>query len=383
MRYSFGKIEICIIMKIAFDAKGAYCNSSGLGNYSRNIINALCSYYPDNKYVLYTPQLREFYKSRLVSNSIEKIVTPSGAWKLAKPIWRSISMGDFIDNDAAVYHGLSNELPLNINNRKLLKIVTIHDVIFMRYPELYSLFDIGVYKAKTQHACDNADIVVAVSKQTKEDLLKYFKVDENKIKVIYQPCNEIFTKPVSNEQIIKVRKKFNLPENYILFVGNIEERKNVLQVVKAIYQNNIDVPMIIIGKKTDYLKKIYRYINKNSVKNIIVLHNVETEELPVFYSLADIFVFPSLFEGFGIPIIESLNCGTPVITNKDGCLREAAGDGAVYVNVMDVDEIASAILSIYSDCELHDKLVKAGKAYVANFTSQKVASELMSLYANN
>lgn len=369
-------------MRIGFDAKRAFYNLSGLGNYSRDTITSLINNYPDNEYFLYSPIKKNPIKFLNTRTKNVKVVQPKGLKRFYQSYWRSITLGSRITYDKLdIYHGLSNELPANIIQTNTRKVVTIHDLIFMRYPELYKTVDREIYQQKFFEACLAADRIIAMSYQTKEDIISFFHRDEKEIEVIYQGCNPMFYKKLDEERKRNVRSKYGIPDNFIFSVGTIEKRKNALHVIEAINNNNIDIPVVFVGKTTNYIKELYHYVAENRLENqIYFLHNVPTEDLPALYQSSIMFIYPSVFEGFGIPILEALNSGTPVITNKYGCFVEAGGDAAVYVNPNYPGEIGEAILKIADDKEKAEDLIRKGYEHAKNFTQGKISEKIMNLY---
>lgn len=366
-------------LNIGFDAKRAFFNRSGLGNYSRNTINLLQKYYPEHNYYLYSPkssnELFNFEDKNFTIRTKNDKFTPSS-------YWRSFTLSKVIQKDnVQIFHGLSNELPFTISKSKTKSIVTIHDLIFLRYPELYKSIDRKIYNNKFRKSCENATKIIAISNQTKSDIIEYFKIPEEKVKVLYQTCNSTFYTKQNEAELINVREKYKLPANYILYVGTIEERKNLLNIIKAINNSKIDIPLIAVGRKTKYLNEIEEYINKNNItRKLQVLSGVENSELPAIYQMAEMLVYPSTFEGFGLPIIEALYSGIPVITSKGGCFPEAGGKGALYIDPKNIDEIGEAINSILGNNNLKKSLVEQGNLHVQNFDEKVVTENLMKVY---
>src|SRR5690554_1867127 len=179
------------MMKIGFDAKRAFLNSSGLGNYSRNTLNALRTYFPDNRYVLFTPEVNRklFPESRHFS-----VVAPQNqVFRKLSAIWRSFFLVSLARRHRIhLFHGLSNELPQVIGKSEVPSVVTIHDVVFMRYPEFYKPVDRKIYFKKVKHACKAATRIIAISQQTKQDLVTFFNVSPERIEILYQPIDPIF-----------------------------------------------------------------------------------------------------------------------------------------------------------------------------------------------
>ncbi|MEA1873984.1 MAG: glycosyltransferase family 1 protein [Bacteroidota bacterium] len=367
-------------MRIGFDAKRAFYNRSGLGNYSRDTINSLMKYYSEHDYFLYTPKKKNPIAFGLKRDA--RIVQPKGISRFYQSYWRSMTLGSEISRDKLdIYHGLSNELPANIVHSETRKVVTIHDLIFMRYPELYKSVDREIYQQKFFEACLAADKVIAISKQTKADIVSFFHIPENKIEVIYQGCNPIFYEQKSKEEIDKCLIKHKIPEKYILSVGTLEQRKNALHVLEGLKQSGLDIPVVFIGKSTSYVKVLQYYIRENNMENQVVFrHNVPSADLPAIYQAAKIFIYPSLFEGFGIPILEALNSGTPVITNKYGCFLEAGGDAAIYVNPNHPEEIGESIQKIIESPQKAESMKQKGLKYAKNFSQEKIARQLIDLY---
>lgn len=361
-------------MKIAFDAKRFFHNASGLGNYSRDLVRILAHYFPENEYVLLNKNKSERGKSILENSSIHFIETSKGRMS------RQFKMGiDAQKEKADIFHGLSGELPLKWEKTPIKKVVTIHDLIFVRYPQYYSFFDRQIHLWKFKRATQIADKIIAISEQTKKDIIHYLKVPETKIEVIYQGCHQAFKEKQSEEFTQQTKQKFSLPEKFILNVGTIEDRKNLLNIVKAI--KGTDIPLVVIGKKTKYYQKVAGFISKNSMeKQVHFLEGVSMDELAVIYKLADIFVYPSFFEGFGIPVIEALFSKTVVITSNRSCLPEAGGKDSVYINPDDYHDIRSKIQFLWDNEAERKRRADKGFEFVQKFNDETIANELMNFY---
>ncbi len=368
-------------MIIGFDAKRAFFNHSGLGNYSRDVIRLMCKYYPEHQYNLYAPDISKGIFSDIPLNANQK--TPlSLTGKILKSYWRSFAItSQLLSDKVSLYHGLSNELPFTINTINIKNIVTIHDLIFLRYPEFYNPIDRKIYKKKFIKSCIIADKIIAISNQTKADIVNFFNIDEVKIETVYQTCNTSFKQIESDVHKAQVKKKYNLPTDFILSVGTIEKRKNLLNICKALYENKIDIPLIAIGRLTSYTSEVKKYIfDKGLEKQIFLFHHVDSIDLPAIYQLAKVFVYPSVFEGFGIPILEALYSGIPVITTKYGCFSEAGGPNSLYVNPDKSDEIGDAISKVISDEHLRQTMIEKGLQYAQRFNDKNVAENLMRVY---
>jgi glycosyltransferase involved in cell wall biosynthesis len=281
----------------------------------------------------------------------------------------------------AVFHGLSQELPFGINKTGAKAVVTMHDAIFMRYPELYDSFYRKIFIKKNEYSCQVADKIIAISQQTKQDFIDYFNVPQEKITVVYQGCDNIFREKITESQKTRVLEKYHLPKEYILNVGAIEKRKNIATIIEALHRNKINLPLVVIGNKTAYLKEVVALINKYKLeKQVLFLHHIETKDLPVIYNMAQLFIYPSIFEGFGIPILEALCTGTPVISSKGSCFEETGGPNSCYVDYNNPDEMGEQIDAILSDGARSEKMRINGLKHAEKFKNEHIAKNLMAVY---
>lgn len=370
-------------MNIGFDAKRIVQNYTGLGNYGRYVIDILSHYYPDNHYLLFAPKQKENERlTVLQSQANVSFVFPSGIDRIIPSIWRTTGIRkDLIDKDISIFHGLSNELPYGINRLKIKSIVSVHDLIFLRYPEFYNPIDRWIYRRKFRQACRIADKIIAVSECTKRDIISFFSIPEEKVAVVYQGCHQQFRQPVTGEKKHEIQEKYNLPTRFLLYVGSIESRKNLLLAVKALCYLPDDIHLVAIGKSTPYQVQVEAYAKQSGLESRLhILSSIPFNDLPAIYQLAEVFIYPSFFEGFGIPIIEALSCGVPVVAASGSCLEEAGGPDSVYVDPNDDRELADRILAIVNNASLANRMIESGKKYVKRFDDEQIASELMHIY---
>ncbi|RHR34436.1 glycosyltransferase family 1 protein [Parabacteroides sp. AF18-52] len=372
-------------MKLAFDAKRITHNATGLGNYSRFIVNSLINSYPENSYHLYSPDKGKEHLRALIpeqENVIFHYLENEILGSLGKAWWRSCGIiGDLKKEKPALFHGLSNELPFGLSKAGIPSVVTIHDLIFIRYPQFYKTIDRNIYNFKFRKACLLADKIVAVSEMTKQDIIRIYKVPEEKIDVVYQGCDVSFLQQAESNKLSEVKNKYNLPEHFILNVGSIEQRKNLLLIVKALKQSGKDIRLIAIGRRTPYTETVEQYIRENNMQEqVTILNNVSFDDLPAFYQLASLFIYPSFFEGFGIPILEALNSGTPVIAATGSCLEEAGGPDSLYINPEDVNDLNEKINWILTTPSQAEHMRTAGKEYAKRFLDQAIAQDIMNVY---
>ncbi|WP_350287505.1 glycosyltransferase family 1 protein [uncultured Croceitalea sp.] len=366
-------------MRIGYDAKRIFHNNTGLGNYGRDIVRILNT----------NPAIEHFFLFNTKKSNLEHkvildkatIVYPKGwFWKVFPSLWRLTGQWkQIISSNVDYYHGLSGEIPIQLKKNGIFKIVTIHDLIFLSHPHYYNFFDRIIYKLKFQYAVNSADHIIAISEQTKNDIVQFLNVDESKISVVYQGCNRVYKQTYTIKEKERTKEKFKLPDEYILNVGTIQERKNALSLVKAIADT--DYHLVLVGKEKAYAKKLHQYIAKNNLSNqVFFLKDVGAEELAIIYQNATVFCYPSICEGFGIPIIEALYSNLPVITTKGGCFPEAAGPDSVFINPTNIDSIKAALASLYENPEKRKSMATKGYEYVQRFSDENVADNLLKLY---
>ena len=365
-------------MKIGYDAKRIFHNRTGLGNYGRDVIRILTEHSPVSEFHLFNTKKSSL--EPLVALTRAQIVYPTGLWKSFTSLWRLFGQWRQIKHlKLDGYHGLSGEIPIQIKKNNIPKIVTIHDLIFLSHPHFYNIWDRIIYRFKFKYAVKTANHIIAISEQTKLDIIKFFKARAEKITVIYQGCNDAFKRKYSKEELQSIREKFNLPHEYIINVGTIQERKNALSLVKAI--KGTSYHLVLVGGEKSYAKKLHLYIRRNQLeKQVTFLKGIKVNELAMTYQNATAFCYPSVCEGFGIPIIEAMYSRIPVIVTRGGCFPEAAGPDAIYIEPYDVDGIREKLHWIFSHPEEREFLAEKGYRYVQRFSDENVGQSLLELY---
>lgn len=378
---SDGLSALAFTLKIGFDGKRATTNLTGLGNYSRSLIGQLADRFPANRYYIFSPKISEklaklsLFKHPAISLQHYQGISPSFLWRSFGIIKSLKELG------VQIYHGLSHEIPFGLKKAGIKSIVTIHDLIFLVKPQYYRSIDRIIYRFKSKYACENADRIIAISEQTKRDIIHFFGISPQKIQVIYQSCDDQFKRLLEAKEKAAIRKRYSLPEQYLLSVGTIEERKNLLLLIKAMEHLNPDIKLVVIGKETAYAKLVHAEINRLSLRErIIFLRNVPFSDLPAIYQSATIFIYPSLYEGFGIPIIEAAFGKTPVIAATGSCLEEAGGPDSIYINPQDILGLADAIKQLWENKDLAISQAEKTFRYVQRFNDAKISQDLMNCY---
>ncbi len=357
-------------MKIGYDAKRAFRNNSGLGNYSRMVIGGVAQMHDC---MLYTPGAKGRYEHYFDAKERVSVCVPKGAWRLLPDIWRSLWMGLRAKGDGVeVFHGLSHELPYGLG-KNVKKVVTMHDLIVRRYPKFFKPADRVIHRLKMWHACRVADVVVAISEQTKCDLIDLMCVPEEKIRVVYQSCDPIFW----NRDIKDIKEKYYLPEKYVICVGTLEERKNQLRVIEAMERLPKEIGLVLVGRpRGEYGKRVMACSNER----IRVLTNADFKDFPSLYANAVASVYLSVFEGFGIPVLESMCCDCPVVTSNVSSMPEAGGAAALYAAPDDVATVSAHLNHLLDDEAFRQHTIEKGRTQKMMFAPEKVTADMIAVY---
>ena len=359
-------------LKIGLDAKRIVRNGTGLGSYGRTLVNDLAAY--PLELCLYAPdQGRDQLRQQIRQQENVRFCYPAPSHlPFNKALWRSKGIVSDLKRDGIqLFHGLSGELPIGIHQSGVKSVVTIHDLIFLRHPEFYHWIDTKIYAWKFRKTIQEADHIIAISACTKRDIMEYGGVDESKISLIYQSCAPKFTSAAAAKG----------GERYILSVGSIEARKNILLAVKALPYLPEELKLVIVGRHTPYTDEVSAYAEKAGLSHRIrIMHGVSDEALPKLYAEAEAFVYPSRYEGFGIPIIEAISCGLPVVACTGSCLEEAGGPDSLYVDPDDAEAMAHAIQQVLRGAEGREKRIENSQQYIKRFAGNDVAGQVVELY---
>lgn len=378
----------CELHIIGFDGKRAAQNRTGLGNYSRGLIRGLVHEGLAARLLLYVPSLRRATAlDGLEGEAGVELRSPEGRlWRWFKGLWRMWGMTRQLQADGVeLFHGLSGELPFNIGHaRGIRSVVTVHDLIFLRHPAYYKPIDRWLYRLKFSRACRVADHIIAVSQCTKRDIIHFFGTPAEKIDVIYQSCDERFRQPASQAEKDEVRRRYGLPERYILSVGSIEERKNLLLLAQALELTaDREVEVVAVGRPTRYAGRVEQFVRQHGLaQRFHILHDVPSAHLPALYQMATVFVYPSRYEGFGIPLLEALCSGTPAIGCTGSCLEEAGGPDSLYVDPDDAPALARALDRLLADPQLCRQMADRGRLWAERFRPDRLAQQLVELYGS-
>jgi glycosyltransferase involved in cell wall biosynthesis len=369
------------MLRFGYDAKRLFNNFTGLGNYSRTLLKNLSNYYPNHAYFLFSPKIERKPETKLFTSSVSfSLHNPN---RYQRPLWRSYGIRYALKrHKIQLYHGLSNELPIGLPSAGIKSVVTVHDLVFKHRPDYYPLIDRTVYDLKFRYACQKADAIVAISESTKKDIINFYQIPAEKIHVIYQSCDERFMQEKSAKLIDQILAKYQLPSEFMLYVGTITERKNLLGIVQAMAMlpPSLRIPLVVIGKGKEYKAQVVQFLQQEGLSKLVIFTQVDNDDLPAIFQKASIFLYPSRLEGFGIPVIEALFSGTPVISSRVSSLPEAAGPASWLVDPEEPAQITGGIERILEDASFRKNMIDSGFQYAQSFKGEMVTEEMMDLY---
>ncbi len=356
---------------------------SGVEYYGLGLIAGLLCIDSVNDYFVFTNQA-DAVRRRVGGRENLRIIEIGGlGGRAARIVWEQSRLGVMARRYRLdVVHCLSYICP--ILGSEVPFVVTIHDTIALSMPEWCKRTNAAYFGLAMKRGAEKAARVIAVSKCTAVDIARDLGLDKSGIRVIYPGIDEIFSKGANQEQMQEVRSRYHLPERYILYVGNIEPKKNIatlLQMYKSLRLKSFDHKLVVVGKRSwgsgSELSEIKRLISTNDV---VFPGYVSREELRSIYTMADVFIFPSLYEGFGFPPLEAMACGTAVVASDRGSLEETLGDAAFIVEPLDAVCLLDAVHSLIADQELREKYMQLGTERSKLFSWEKASRETLGVY---
>ena len=370
-------------MRIGIDIRCLMENQySGISEYTYNLIDSLLRIDRQNQYFLFYNSSKKVKIPlfNFPNVSIKGFQYPNKFFNLSLRFLKIREIDKMIGGVDLFL--IPNFLFLNLSN-ECKKVLVVHDLSFELYPEFFT------GKKRLWHQlinpkklCQKADALIAISQNTKNDLSNIYQIPQDKIKVINPGISQIFFQPILQDQKNEIKSKYNLPDNFIFYLGNLEPRKNIESLISAFGQIKDQSYFLIIGGGEAWkYKKMYRTWQNSPIrKKIKFLGYVDNSDRPTLYSLAKVFVYPSVYEGFGLPPLEAMACGTPVITSFSSSLPEAVGNAGLMVDPNNYEDLAQAINQIISDPNLCQDLINKGKNRVNDFKWQNVGQKFLEIF---
>lgn len=360
-------------MLIGIDAsRAATTERTGTENYSLFLIRALLELDQRNRYRLYFNQTPDSALFPPTENVEVKAMPFLRLWTHVRLSWEmAFHAPDVLFVPAHV-------LPL-VHPRR--SVVTIHDLGYLYYPQAYTSWARWYLRWSTSYNARAAAHIIADSEASKRDLLQHCQTPSDKITVIYPGHDPSFAPVRDQAHLAEVCARYGLPATYVLYVGTLQPRKNLmglLNAIAALIEQGRDVHLVIAGKKGWLYEPLFAHVQQLGLEERVhFIGYVPQEDLPALLSEARVFVLPSFYEGFGLPVLEAMACGTPVVCSNASSLPEVAGDAAILVNPHDIAELAQALGRILDDDELHHQLVQQGLCQVRHFSWEKCAQQTL------
>lgn len=375
-------------MNIAIDVRPICSQLSGIGRYTSELVTAIHAEKSEHTFFLYgcrgtrqfTPITNNMDEARLKEvfgltsgfrvpfpfRKINRVTSEFVAKQRRKPRIDAFLWTDYLGEFSPDYKSL----------------ITIHDMSHHYYPQhVFPGHEVDLQESLQIHAI-RADLILCMSENTKRDVVNILQVPEEKVWVTYNGVSRVFCVNRDENLLSDLRNRYGLPNRFILFVGTIEPRKNLIKLIEAYHllylRDKIREPLVIVGGKGWKNEPLYELIRKLKIEDRIIFPGyVPDSDLPMLYNAATVFVYPSLYEGFGMPVVEAMACGVPVVTSNVSSLPEVAGDAAILVNPEDAEEIASGICNILTDDGIYKNLQERGFRQAGKFTWESCAKKTL------
>lgn len=381
-------------MKIAFDIQPVLNGTkSGIGFHTDGMVKNVIKKHPDNEYLFYffnfhqrNDVLERLHQYKEAGKSVKPLACSFMSGKVYRMIWNIIRIpyACFFKEPAEITHFFNFCIPPGVKGKK---VVTIHDMAFKRYSQTVRFRTKMMLRLNLKQSIKRADAIVTVSQFTKDEILQFYRVSDEKISVVPNGVDlQKFHSNYDLTSIEKVKKKFEITEEYFLYLGTLEPRKNLVRLIEAYEEvmnklgNHAPTLVLAGGKGWMYEEILKKREESKHPERIIFTSYLAEEDTPLLLSGATAFCFPSLYEGFGMPVLEAMACGVPVLTSNSTALTEIAKDAALLVNPFSVDEIADGMMELYQNKELREHLIAMGHRRTEQYTWDVAAEKLFSVY---
>ncbi len=363
-------------MKIAIDIREALSQKTGKGYYTYNIVREILKIDKTNQYILYTNSPGNPYS---FFKNVEIRMTPEPGWK-----WHYRTLQDIKKEKPDLFFSPTSYIIPALAPKSLSVIITVHDLVAFFYPLTHSTKAVIVERLALPLAIKKARHIFTVSENTQKDIIKRFHCRKNKIQVVPCGLSPFYTNPVSPLELEKVGEKFLLPKNFILAVGTLEPRKNLNTLIKSFVIVKRKLPgfkLVIIGKQGWNYKSIEKNIQHLKLKDdILFLGYLEESDLQKVYKLATVFVFPSLYEGFGIPPLEAMACGCPVVSSNTSSMPEVIGDAGILIDPKNAFKLANALIDLIENDQVRNMFIERGRERIKKFNWEESAHTVLKTF---
>lgn len=372
-------------MKVSIELQPCLKNKSGIGVYTYELTKRLENF-KDIKFQgnIFNFLNRNDIEQDIPDLTLNKNICSLFPYSIYRRIWRCmpIKYNVLFRNDADIYQFFNFIVPTNISGKV---ITTIHDLTYILYPETMDKKNRERLKKDMINTVNRVDYILTISENSKNDIIKYLNIPEDKITVIYPGVDEIYKQVLDEKHIEKIKRKYNIIGRYLFYLGTLEPRKNIETIIKSyndfIKSSDEDIKLVLAGKKGWLYDSIFNLVSEYGLENNVVFTDyVDDSDKPALYQGAEIFLFPSLYEGFGIPVAEAMASRTPVITSNSSSLPEVAGDSAIITEPLDYRKISESIKKILRDSNIRQKMIENGIKQVEKFNWDDSAEKLRKIY---
>jgi glycosyltransferase involved in cell wall biosynthesis len=370
-------------MRIGIDARLLEREMTGIGRILTGILNHICSLDKDNEYFLFSFGDLENYRKKgftVIPTGRNKLIPP----KIYSPIWLNFVLPRYIKkNNIDLFFFPSALIPqVNLKCKTVILLGDVFHKIDKRYhPFLYRKYlDLFL-----DSSIKKSDLILTISQNSKKDIINFYNVAENKIKVIYLAADENFKpRSLTSDQRERLIKKYNLPSKFVLYVGNIDFRKNINVIIEVadilVNKKKKDIYFVLVPGSSRQDRAIIKKSQKIKKGHIVFLNNIEREDVHLMYNLADVFFFPSFYEGFGLPILEALQSGLPVVASNTSSLPEVIGNGGIMCNPKDYDAFVESMIKLLENKDFYDEMKIRGIEQAKKFSWEKTTEEIIEVF---
>ncbi len=370
-------------LRIGFEGSFIGNFESGMGNYTRTLLKQTKTFFPVHELHVFEGE------KDLINRKWVKSVMPDINWysyvQAKKNYWKSHGLEkNWASKNIDIYHSLSGFIPFDTDKVDVPIVVTIPDLTFKKHKEYFGITERVAINLKIENSLEEADKIIAISNHTKQDLIKYYNIDEHKIDIIYPSADNYFYKNIDKTLSKEFLKKSNLPQDYLLYSGSISEKKEIKTILKAIKKmpKNRRLPLVIVGKGEYYKSKLKSFIEKNDLSKYCIFFELEERNnFPYLYNNAKILIQPSVYEGFAMNVLEAILSETRVIAADNSSMKEVGGPFSTYFESKNVNDLAEKIDLVLSDSSDTEEQTQKSKIWATHqFSQNKSAAKITKLY---
>ncbi len=368
-------------MPIYIDVSSAVHAKAGIGRYAESLARALIARQPGRFALFYNRERDTQPPAGLEWVPTRTVYAGYKPWRMAVWLGQLARVGfNRLVPGAELFHATEHLLP---PLRGVPTVLTVHDMIFKLFPQHQKPLNYWYLNATMPLYCRRADAIITVSESSRQDILAHYRLDPAKVTVVYEAAAPEFV-PAPPDTVREVRRRYGLPDHFVIHVGTIEPRKNLTRLVEALQclrQEGLSVPLVVVGSKGWLYDDFFRRLEELEVRDSVRFTGyVPAADLPLLYNAATAAAMPSVYEGAGLPVLEAMACGTPVVCSNSSSLPELGGQAARYFDPYDVAAIAEAIRAVWTDADLRAEMREQGLKQAARFSWERAAEETLAVY---